>query len=182
MPGLRLARGAAEATAQLLVGTWSSSLAVVGADGFPPTSEAGSVIRPFSAVKIVLRIPPTAEARAVAAEIEERILAEPPEGASVELLDVVAENGFDAPEAAPWLAAALDEASAESFGEPAGRVGEGGSIPFLGALKARYPAAQFAVTGVLDPDSNAHGPDESLHIPTAKHLTASLARLLSRAP
>lgn len=80
---------------------------------------------------------------------------------------------------APWLAATVDEASEAYFGQPSGGAGEGGTIPVLAALQQRYPRAQFLVTGVLGPGSNAHGPNEMLHLPTAKRVTASVAHVLT---
>ena len=90
------------------------------------------------------------------------------------------ESGFDPPETAEWLADAAHEASLAYFGQPAAAFGEGGTIPFLSQLKESYPAAQFLVTGVLGPDSNAHGTNEMLHLPTAKRLTACVAHVLSK--
>ena len=58
-------------------------------------------------------------------------------------------------------------------------MGEGGTIPFMNMLQERFPDAQFVVTGLLGPKSNAHGPNEFLHIPTGKKLTAAMARVIS---
>jgi acetylornithine deacetylase/succinyl-diaminopimelate desuccinylase-like protein len=80
---------------------------------------------------------------------------------------------------APWLRDSLEQASRDYFGAPAGAHGEGGSIPFMGMLGERFPAAQFVVTGALVPGSNAHGPDEFLHLPTARRVTECVARLLA---
>ena len=86
--------------------------------------------------------------------------------------------GWNAPATAPWLAAALDAASTSAFGAPARTFGEGGSIPFMGMLGEKFPEAQFVITGVLGPDANAHGPNEYLHLPTARRLTMAMAHLL----
>ena len=56
--------------------------------------------------------------------------------------------------------------------------GEGGSIPFIAMLGDMFPAAQFVVTGVLGPESNAHGPNEFLHVPYAEKLTGCIADTL----
>lgn len=180
-PGLRLANGVAPVD-QLLARAWSPSVAYVGIDGLPPIADAGNVLRPFTAAKIAMRIPPSADSKAVSAELRQRILADPPEGAEVELLDLVPANGFDAPDTAEWLAVATDEASLAYFGAPGRGMGEGGTIPFLSELLALYPQAQFLVTGVLGPDSNAHGVNEMLHIPTAIRLTAAVAHVLTQVP
>ncbi|MGO9560223.1 MAG: M20/M25/M40 family metallo-hydrolase [Acidimicrobiales bacterium] len=180
-PGLRLAKGAGP-VAQLLARAWSASLAFVGIDGVPPIADAGNVLRPFTAAKIALRIPPSADSTAVSAELRRRITTDPPDGAAVELTDLAPANGFDAPDTAAWLATATDEASVAYFGAPGRGMGEGGTIPFLSELLASYPGAQFLVTGVLGPESNAHGVNEMLHIPTAIRLTAAVAHVLTQAP
>jgi acetylornithine deacetylase/succinyl-diaminopimelate desuccinylase-like protein len=179
VPGLRL--GGTDPVERVLARTWAPSLAFVGIDGVPSVGDGGNVLRPFTAAKISLRLPPAADADAAAARVAAVLTAEPPDGAVVA---VVAEGakGFDAPEMAPWLSDAVGEASEAFFGTPAGAAGEGGTIPFLSALQEQYPAAQFLVTGVLGPGSNAHGPNEMLHLPTAKRVTASVAHILSQVP
>src|SRR3546814_15776144 len=79
----------------------------------------------------------------------------------------------------PWLEKAIDAASQEFFGEPPMYMGEGGSIPFMGMLGEKFPRAQFMITGVLGPHSNAHGPNEFLHIPMGKHVPSSMARVIA---
>ncbi|HLI42869.1 MAG TPA: M20/M25/M40 family metallo-hydrolase [Acidimicrobiales bacterium] len=179
--GLVLAGGASEHEA-LLARSWSASLAVIGMDGLPAVADAGNVIRPFTTAKLSLRIPPSADAAAVAAELAAALSADPPDGAEVEVADAVGADGFDAPEMAPWLEAATEQASLSYFGAPARGMGEGGTIPFLSELQRSCPSAQFLVTGVLGPESNAHGPNEMLHLPTAIRVTAAVAHVLSRVP
>jgi acetylornithine deacetylase/succinyl-diaminopimelate desuccinylase-like protein len=157
---------------------WSASVAVVGADGLPPTEVAGNVLRPSTRLKLVIRVPPTCDVDEASAAVERAFTVDPPAGARVEWVPGQAAGGWAAPPLAPWLADALDQASEASFGQPSGRVGEGGSIPFMGWLAARFPEAQILAAGVLGPGSNAHGPDESLHLPTAERVTASLAMVL----
>ena len=65
------------------------------------------------------------------------------------------------------------------FGRPAAYMGEGGTIPFMGMLGAKFPDAQMLVTGVLGPKSNAHGPNEFLHIDYAKKVTAATALVIA---
>ena len=79
---------------------------------------------------------------------------------------------------APWLEAAIDQASQTFFNKPAMYMGEGGSIPFMGMLGEKFPGAQFMITGVLGPHSNAHGPNEFLHIPMGKRVTACVSHVL----
>jgi acetylornithine deacetylase/succinyl-diaminopimelate desuccinylase-like protein len=167
-----------DAAEQLLVRTWHAALSIVGADGLPPTARAGNVLRPSTSLKLSLRIPPTADPAVVAAELRDTLLADPPYGARVTLSHLEHAPGWNAPASAPWLAAALDEASLASFGSEVRAFGEGGSIPFMGMLGERFPDAQFVITGVLGPDANAHGPNEYLHLPTARRLSVAIAHLL----
>jgi acetylornithine deacetylase/succinyl-diaminopimelate desuccinylase-like protein len=165
---------------QALRTAWLGSVAVVGADGLPPTAAAGNVLRPSTSLKLVLRLPPTCDAAVAGAALSRALLADPPSGAQVTWLPGMEAGGWAAPAPAPWLVEALDEASSACFGRPSARVGEGGSIPFMGWLAERFPDAQLLAAGVLGPGSNAHGPDESLHLPTGERITASLAVLLGR--
>ncbi|MGA2836532.1 MAG: M20/M25/M40 family metallo-hydrolase [Acidimicrobiales bacterium] len=154
---------------------WRGSLAVVGADGLPPTAEAGAVLRPSTTFKLVLRLPPTCDAELASGALARALTSEPPYGARVEWDAEMAAGGWAATPTAPWLAEALDRASQAGFGHRSARCGEGGSIPFMGWLAARFPDAQILAAGVLGPGSNAHGPDEGLHLPTAERLTGALA-------
>ncbi len=181
VPGLRLGNGVGAAE-RLLARSWQASLAYVGIEGLPPIEEAGNVLRPYTKAKIAMRIPPSSDSKRAAEELLQALTTDPPEGAEVRVDDIVPADGFDAPETAPWLAAAVKAASEAYFGAPSGAMGEGGTIPFLSALLGSYPSAQFLVTGVLGPQSNAHGPNEMLHIPTAKALTACVAHVLSQIP
>jgi acetylornithine deacetylase/succinyl-diaminopimelate desuccinylase-like protein len=159
--------------------TWRPQLAIVGAEGLPAPSNAGNVLRPFTSLKLSLRLPPTVNARAAAALVKETLEADPPYGAQVTYQVDGAESGWNAPALAPWLEKAVDEASQAAFGAPAAMMGEGGSIPFMGMLGAKFPAAQFMITGVLGPHSNAHGPNEFLDIPTGEKVTQSVAHVLA---
>ncbi len=163
---------------QLLARTWHATLCVTGADGLPPTSRAGNVLRPRTALKLSFRLPPTCDPALATAAITEALESHPPYGATVTFDRVEVGPGWNAPPMAPWLTAALDAASTATFGEPARTFGEGGSIPFMGMLGERFPDAQFVITGVLGPDANAHGPNEYLHLPTARRLTMAVAHLL----
>ena len=163
---------------QLLARTWRATLSVVGADGLPPTSRAGNVLRPSTSLKLSFRLPPTADPEAAKRAITETLEADPPYGARVSFHHVDAAPGWNAPATAPWLETALSEASTTTFGQPARQFGEGGSIPFMGMLGEKFPRAQFVITGVLGPDANAHGPNEYLHVPTGRRLTMSVAHLL----
>jgi acetylornithine deacetylase/succinyl-diaminopimelate desuccinylase-like protein len=159
--------------------TWRPALSVTGAEGLPHVSTAGNVLRPFTTVKLSLRIPPRLDPDQASATLKQVLEAEPPYGAKVSFEPEKAGAGWDAPPTAAWLTAAIDSASRTYFGKPAMAMGEGGTIPFMGMLGARFPEAQFLITGVLGPQSNAHGPNEFLHIPTGKRLTACVAEVIA---
>lgn len=149
---------------------------VVGADGLPPTQGAGAVLRPATAVTLVVRFPPTCGGEAAA--LDRALTHDPANGATVKWTPDQAATGWAAPPFTTWLTDAIDDASSTCFGRPFGRFGEGGTIPFLGWLAARFTGAQILAAGVLGPGSNTHGPDESLHLSTAERVTASLAVVL----
>jgi acetylornithine deacetylase/succinyl-diaminopimelate desuccinylase-like protein len=175
--GMRAAH--ADPAEQVLAHTWRPALAITGADGLPSMADGGNVLRPRTAVKVSLRIPPTLDARAAARRLRELFEGDPPYGARVRFTPSTPSPGWDAPPLAGWLAQSLDQASMTHFGRPAMSAGVGGSIPFMSMLGERFPEAQFVITGVLGPGSNAHGPNEFLHIPTGVRVTACVAELLA---
>ncbi|WP_407352392.1 M20 family metallopeptidase [Luteimonas sp. R10] len=158
--------------------TWRPALSVTGVGGIPALDSAGNVLRPQTAVKLSLRLPPTVDGRRAGALLQETLLRDPPNGATVTLELEKAATGWNAPALSPWLDRAIDDASRAFYGQPAMYMGEGGSIPFMGMLGEKFPGAQFMITGVLGPHSNAHGPNEFLHIPMGKRVTACVARVL----
>ena len=159
--------------------TWRPALSITGIGGLPSLDSAGNVLRPSTAVKISLRLAPTANAVKSGEFLKQLLEADPPYGSSVTFNLEKAGSGWDAPALAPWLEQAVDEASRAFFGPPAAYMGEGGSIPFMGMLGEKFPGAQFLITGVLGPHSNAHGPNEFLHIPTGKRVTACVAKVVA---
>jgi acetylornithine deacetylase/succinyl-diaminopimelate desuccinylase-like protein len=166
-------------TELILNRTWRPTLAITGADGWPSIGSAGNVLRPFTRLKLSLRIPPRVDAQVAVDALKQALEQNPPYGAKVSFSDINASNGWDAPEMAPWLEHALDAASQRHFGKPAMYMGEGGTIPFMHMLGEKFPKAQFCITGVLGPGSNAHGPNEFLHLPTARKLTLCVADVLA---
>ncbi|HEX4883787.1 MAG TPA: M20 family metallopeptidase [Casimicrobiaceae bacterium] len=159
--------------------TWRPALSVTGADGLPPIASAGNVLRPRTALKLSLRLPPTVDGAQATQEMKRILEADPPHAANVTFTPDQGATGWNAPPTAPWLEAALQSASQQFYGQPAAAMGEGGTIPFMGMLGARFPQAQFLITGVLGPKSNAHGPNEFLHVPYAKKLSACVAAVLA---
>jgi acetylornithine deacetylase/succinyl-diaminopimelate desuccinylase-like protein len=158
--------------------TWKPQLAVIGMEGYPPPQSAGNVLLPYSVAKLSLRTPPTCDAPAAVQVLKRVLEADPPYGAEVTFEAEAGQSGWNAPSLAPWLEASLNAASAAHFGRPVAYMGEGGSIPFMAMLGEKFPKTQFVVTGVLGPGSNAHGPNEFLHLPTAKRLSACIADVL----
>ncbi|HET7586682.1 MAG TPA: M20 family metallopeptidase [Gammaproteobacteria bacterium] len=163
----------------LLNNTWRPALAVTGAEGLPPFGSAGNVLRPQTALKLSFRLPPTADAAAAAKAVKTALEKDPPYGAKVSFESGSAMGGWNAPAINEWLAQSMAAASRDFFGAEAMYMGTGGSIPFMGLLGEKFPESQFLVTGLLGPKSNAHGPNEFLHIPTAKKLTACVARVVA---
>lgn len=159
--------------------TWRGALSVTGADGLPDIGSAGNVLRPSTSVKLSLRLPPTVDADVACKQFKELLETDSPYGAKVHFEVESSATGWNAPPLAEWLEAAVNRASNAHFGRDAMYMGEGGSIPFMGMLGEKFPAAQFLITGVLGPASNAHGPNEFLHIPTGKKLTACVADVLA---
>lgn len=162
----------------LLNRTWRPALAYTGQAGFPDLVQGGNVLRPKTALKLSLRIPPTLDATDLDRRLKNLLESDPPYGARITFEPEKGGAGWVAPPIAPWLRDSVERASQTYYGKEAMTFGEGGSIPFMGMLGARFPTAQFLITGVLGPQSNAHGPNEFLHIPYAKKLTACVAQVL----
>ena len=175
-PGMR---PVSDDPAELLLNrTWRPQLAVTGAAGLPLPENAGNVLRPYTTAKLSLRLPPPVDAEAAGEALRQILERDPPYGARVTFTPDHPGSGWNAPALAPWLEASLERASTAAFGRPAAMIGEGGSIPFMGMLGQLFPAAQFVITGVLGPHSNAHGPNEFLHIQMGKNITAAMAMIL----
>jgi len=163
----------------LLNRTWRPTLSITGVAGIPQMKSAGNVLRPSTSLKLSIRVPPTGDAEVATKKLKKLLEKDPPYGAKVRFEPEKGASGWHAPELAPWLEKAVAKASKATFGKDACYMGEGGSIPFMGMLGKKFPKAQFLITVVLGPHSNAHGPNEFLHIPTGKKLTASVAMVLA---
>lgn len=164
---------------RILNRTWRAALSVTGVDGIPPLASAGNVLRPYSALKLSMRLPPTVDGEEATVLMKQTLEADPPLNAQVTFEPDHGATGWNAPGVAPWLEASLNAASQATFGKDAMYMGEGGTIPFMAMLGEFFPEAQFVITGVLGPKSNAHGPNEFLHIPYAKKLTTCVAQVLA---
>ena len=166
----------------LLKRTWQPTLSVTGAEGFPALQDAGNVLRPYSAFKLSLRLPPLVDAAACVQEMKALLEDNAPYQAKVTWESASGANGWNAPPTVPWFEDALNAASQAHFGAPCGHIGQGGTIPLMGLLSKGFPKAQMMVCGVLGPKSNAHGPNEFLHVPYAKKLTAAVAQVIASMP
>jgi acetylornithine deacetylase/succinyl-diaminopimelate desuccinylase-like protein len=159
--------------------TWRPQLAIIGADGLTPSANAGNVLLPYTTLKLSFRWPPTLNANAAIETVERILTANPPYGAEVAVAFDRGGTGWNAPPLAPWLEASVARASEQAFGKPVVYMGEGGTIPFMGMLGEKFPETQFVITGVLGPHSNAHGPNEFLHIRTGERVTSAIATILA---
>ena len=166
----------------LLNRTWMPTLSVTGAEGFPAMRDAGNVLRPFTAFKLSLRLPPLVEAASAVQALKALLEDNAPYQAKVTFESSGGATGWNAPDTAPWFEHALNAASQAHFGAGCGYIGQGGTIPLMNMLSQGFPKAQMMVCGVLGPKSNAHGPNEFLHVPYAKKLTAAVAQVIARFP
>jgi acetylornithine deacetylase/succinyl-diaminopimelate desuccinylase-like protein len=169
----------ADRTEALLNRTWRPALSITGAGGLTAIADAGNVLRPHTALKLSMRLPPTVDGALAARAMKSVLEADPPYGAKVRFDVEEGATGWNAPAAAPWLTRAVNDASVAFYDKPACAMGEGGTIPFMAMLGRHFPEAQFLITGVLGPHSNAHGPNEFLHVPYAKKLTACVASVIA---
>jgi acetylornithine deacetylase/succinyl-diaminopimelate desuccinylase-like protein len=177
VPGMRPVSD--DPTELILNRTWRPALSITGLEGAPRIRDAGNVLRPATSAKLSLRLPPSKDADKAGDELKALLEAEPPYGAKVTFEVEKAGSGWDAPPLADWLRASVNKASEIAFGRAAAMMGEGGSIPFMGMLGEKYPKAQFVITGVLGPHSNAHGPNEFLHIAMGKSVTLAVSQVLA---
>ena len=171
----------------LLNRTWRPTLSVTGVEGFPEMRSAGNVLRPWTAFKLSLRLPPLVDGNAASLALKTLLEDNAPYNARVTFhpdgrAGALGATGWNAPELAPWLDAVMNSASQAHFGAPLGYIGQGGTIPLMSMLQKGFPAAQMMVCGVLGPRSNAHGPNEFLHVPYGKKLTAAVAQVISACP
>jgi len=166
----------------LLQRTWAPTLSVTGAEGLPAFKDAGNVLRPSTAFKLSLRLPPLVDAAQAVQDLKTLLEDNAPYQAKVTFHAEGSANGWNAPTSAPWFEQALDAASLAHFGAPCATIGQGGTIPLMNMLSQGFPKAQMMVCGVLGPKSNAHGPNEFLHVPFAKKLTAAVAHVIAAMP
>jgi acetylornithine deacetylase/succinyl-diaminopimelate desuccinylase-like protein len=171
----------------LLERTWRPMLSVTGAEGLPQLASAGNVLRPYTAFKLSVRLPPLVDGHQASLRLKQLLEDNAPYNAKVTFhpdgrAGALGATGWNAPDLAPWLEQALNAASRAQFGAPLGYIGQGGTIPLMSMLAAGFPKAQMMVCGVLGPKSNAHGPNEFLHVPYGKRLTAAVSQVIAACP
>lgn len=159
--------------------TWRPALSVVGANGLPPSENAGNVLRPYTQLQLSIRIPPMVDPGVAQGAIKKCLTENIPYNATVTVEFEEGAAGWSAPKTSTWLSDAITKASSNFFNEKDCSMSEGGTIPFMAMLGERFPKAQFVITGVLGPGSNAHGPNEFLHISYAKKLTCCIASIVN---
>jgi len=161
----------------LLAKTWEPKLAVVGCDGIPDL-KGGNVLRTFSTLKLSIRIPPGVDKDRAGKAVIDTLTKDPPYDAGVTCSMVAGANGWSSPILDQWLEDSVNRASNTFYSKPCRSYGEGGTIPFMNMLGVKFPQAQFVITGLLGPKSNAHGPNEFLHIDYAKNLNCAVSFVL----
>jgi acetylornithine deacetylase/succinyl-diaminopimelate desuccinylase-like protein len=158
---------------------WRAGLEVTGLTGLSPHDRAANAMAPKLTVKLSLRLPPNVDSDAATQELKRVLETNPPYGAKVtyELLD--SDDGWCSRPFSRKTNAALSVSTKEAYGTEPIRNGDPAGIPFVGMLAKEFPSADVLITGVLNPRSNIHAPNEEFHIPTAKKLTEWLARFLT---
>jgi len=159
--------------------TWRATLTVTGQDGLPSCATGGNVVRPSTNMKLSMRLPPTYDHSKAMSRFEGLIRKDAPADCQIEFHGTITAPGWNAPEMDSWLTDSVTTASKGVFNRAPAFVGEGGSIPFMGMLGDLFPRAQFVVTGVLGPGSNAHGPNEFLDIEYCKKVISCVSHILA---
>ena len=166
----------AETTEDMIIAmNWEPTLSIIGADGIPAVQVAGNVLRTNTDLKLSFRIPPGIDSESVISLAKEALEADPPSGAEVTFSPDSCADGFHAPPLEGKVRDAINDASMALTGLPPLATWTGGTIPFMAMMQGKYPDAMFLCTGASGPGNNAHGPDEKMHIPSAKRLTAVLS-------
>ncbi len=161
---------------------WKPQLAVIGVDGLPNVADAGNVMRASTALRLSIRIPPHVNPERALASLKKTLSENVPYNARVSFDKASIGRGWDAAPEQAWFAHSIDEASMALFGKPAAYIADGASIPILSVFEETFTGAQFFVTGVLGPNSNAHGPNEMLDLDYVEKLTCAVAHLVTKMP
>ncbi|MFZ7087781.1 dipeptidase [Curtobacterium sp. RRHDQ10] len=166
-------------TGPVLSRMWSQpSITVTGMD-VPSVANASNTLLPTVAARVSVRIAPGQSAADAFAAVERHVRANTPFGATVTLEDVDTGDGFLV-DTSGWAMQEVRTAMAEGWGTEAVEQGIGGSIPFVSDLAVEFPEAQILVTGVEDPATRAHSPNESQHLGVLHRAIAAESILLAR--
>jgi acetylornithine deacetylase/succinyl-diaminopimelate desuccinylase-like protein len=157
---------------------YQPAITVTGIDA-PTVKNASNTLIPSVRARVSARVAPGQTAQQYFELLRGHLLAHAPFGAHLEFDDLDLGEAFLV-DTSGWAATDAVETMQEAYGAPAIEMGSGGSIPFIADLVARYPGAQILITGVEDPDTRAHSPNESLHLPTLQRAILAEALLLSR--
>lgn len=154
-------------------------MSITGADGLPPVGMAGNAVRSSTSVRISMRLSPIMDPKKAEAIMREKLTTNVPYNAKVTIAGGHAGSGWCMKVLNEHLDKAIRDAGAAFYnGKPTGSYGMGGSIPFLTELGTMYPETEIVALGLLGPNSNAHGPNEMLHLDYAKRLTCCLAHII----
>lgn len=158
--------------------TWRPTVSYTGVDGMPSLERAGNVLRTHTSVKLSIRLPPTLEPKVMMQAVKKAVETNPPYNAQVEFVPEKGAQGWMAPKISQWVLDSCNNASHSFYNKQSCAFGEGGTIPLMGMLSRCFPGTQFIITGVLGPASNAHGPNEFLHLDMAKKLTMCISKII----
>ena len=161
-------------TQMYLDNTYVPTLVVTGVEGLPSLQNAGNVLQPQITLRLSIRVPPGVDSKVALEAVKRELVRDPPYNAKVSVSETSPDNGWAQKPNKEWLDDALNQASLKFFGNEALKLGEGGTIPFIGFLGESFPSSQFIITGLLGTDSNAHSVDENLDIPYLKKLTCCM--------
>ena len=154
------------------------AITITGIDA-PTVVNASNTLAPSITVKLSARVAPGQTAADAYQALETHLLTHAPFGAHIEISDVDRGDPFLV-DTTGWAVAEAKDAMFQAWGVEPLETGIGGSIPFISTLVENFPQAQILVTGVEDPDSRAHSPNESLHLGVFQRAILTEAVLLAK--
>jgi acetylornithine deacetylase/succinyl-diaminopimelate desuccinylase-like protein len=158
---------------------WSQpAITVTGIDA-PSVANASNTLTPMVRARVSVRIAPGQDAAEAFEMLSRHITANTPFGAHVSVSAPDLGNPFLV-DTSGWAVGEAKRAMADAWGVEAVEAGVGGSIPFIADLAEMFPKAEILVTGVEDPDTRAHSPNESLHLGVFQKAILTEALLLAR--
>jgi acetylornithine deacetylase/succinyl-diaminopimelate desuccinylase-like protein len=159
--------------------TWKPTLVVTGCNGIPQIGEGGNVIRPFTELKLSVRLPPGVDSNSASLKLKEILEKDPPYSAKVEATIINTGDGWNVYNLSEKLRNLLNISSKRFFNNEMGFYGGGGSVPFVNFFNNLYPTSDIAVLGVCGPTSNIHGPNENLNLDFVQKMMMCLTYLIS---